>query len=280
MKENKKKADFSVLMSIYARSNADHFRVALNSIFEQTVLPKQLIIVKDGPLSNDVENIILEITQKLEDIELKVINLQDNVGLGLALSKGVLESDYELIARMDSDDIAARDRFEIQLTMFEQNSNLDLVGGQLKEFSGELKNLVGSRSVPLSQDKIIDFAKKRNPFNHPTVMFKKSSVLNIGNYVDYRGFEDYYLWLRAINRGLNLENSPENFLFMRVENDLYARRGGIDYLKRYYRLKAISRKLGIGNFWDVMYCDLLMTMNVLAPIWIRKFAYRLLMHRK
>ncbi len=271
---------FSVLMSVYKGSDPDFFEQSLQSLWKQTCLPNQIVLIKDGPINEKIDGIISKFQQLNTNIKFTIIEFTTNVGLGVALAKGVLASDYELIARMDSDDIAVQERFEIQLKMFEQNSDLDLVGGQLKEFSGELKNFVGSRSVPLSHDDIINFAKKRSPFNHPTVMFKKSAILNIGNYVDYRGLEDYHLWLRAINRGLKLANSPENLLFMRVENDLYSRRGGIDYLKRYYKLKAISRKLGVGNFWDEMYCDFLMTMNVLAPIWIRKFAYRMVLHRK
>lgn len=278
MKENGKIANFAVLMSIYAGSNADHFRVSLTSIFEQTVLPKQLIIVKDGPVSNAVEKIILEFTQKYENIELKIISFPNNVGLGLALAQGVVESDYELIARMDSDDIAVKERFEIQLRMFEDNNDLDIIGGQLLEFSNQVTQVSGQRRVPLSHNEIVQFAKRRSPFNHPTVMFKKTSVISIGNYGDFRGFEDYDLWIRAINHGLHFENTDKQLIYMRVGDGLYARRGGLKYLKQYFKLKNCARKQGVNSIWDMLYCDVLMVLNVVVPSKLREQVYKKLLH--
>lgn len=278
MKENEKQSSFAVLMSIYAGSNATHFEASLVSIVEQTILPDQLILVKDGPISKDVEEIISEFTQKYENIELKVINFPNNVGLGVALAQGVVKSDFELIARMDSDDIAVKERFEIQLRMFEENKDLDIIGGQLLEFSNQVTQVSGQRKVPLRHNEIVKFAKRRSPFNHPTVMFKKTSVISIGNYGDFRGFEDYDLWIRAINHGLHFENTDKQLIYMRVGDGLYTRRGGLKYLKQYFKLKNCARKQGVSSIWDMLYCDMLMTLNVVVPSKLREQVYKKLLH--
>ncbi|QOY97237.1 glycosyltransferase [Leuconostoc citreum] len=265
-------------MSVYSGSNSIFFKESLESIVEQTVLPNQLIIIKDGPVSDNVEKIISSFVDQFENIKIKVIPFQKNVGLGVGLAKGVLESDYELIARMDSDDIATKDRFELQLKMFAKDKNLDIIGGQLFEFTDKITNTVGQRRVPLDHEHIVEFAKQRSPLNHPTVMFKKQSIIAAGNYGDFRNFEDYDLWIRAINYGLKFANSDQKLIYMRVGDGLYKRRGGVDYLVRYYKLKNNARRLGVGSTRNMLYCDLIMTVNVLMPSKLREKLYKNLLH--
>lgn len=120
-------------MSVYEKENPKYLDVALNSIINQTILPNEIVIVKDGKLTDDLDSIINKYSKKYSDL-FKIISLKENIGLGKALSIGILSCKYDLIARMDSDDICKEDRFEKQINLYRDNRNIDLVGSYISEF--------------------------------------------------------------------------------------------------------------------------------------------------
>ena len=186
---------FSVLMSVYRNDNPEYLRAAVESVsIKQTLQPKELILVVDGPVPELVESEIKALCGEIPYI--KPLWKPLNEGLGKALHDGVLIATYQIIARMDSDDISAPTRFEQQIKCMEQDESIDVVGGNISEFIDTPDNIVGYRTVPDSDAEIKDYMKSRCALNHVSVMFKKESVLKVGNYQDWYWNEDYYLWIR------------------------------------------------------------------------------------
>lgn len=223
-------SSFSVLMPVYRNDKPEDFRLAVESISEkQTITPNEVLIIVDGPVPEPLYHEIDEFSNRIKYF--KVLRLPENKGLGTALRIGVENASNEIIARMDSDDIALPYRFEKQLKVLCNDSDLSMVGGFISEFIGEPQNVVGRRVVPTSDSEIRKYMKSRCPFNHMTVMYKKSEVLKAGNYQDWFWNEDYYLWIRMMMNGCRFANIPEPLVNVRVGKDMYARRGGIKYFK-------------------------------------------------
>ncbi len=222
---------FSVVTSVYKNDNPKHVERALDSITSmQTVFPNEVVLVVDGPVPSLLESLI-----KLRESDSKglyrVIWLKENGGLGNALRIGVKEAKNDIIVRMDSDDVAAPDRFKKQVEYLKNHPDCDVVGGQMTEFIGEENNIVGSRIVPLTNVAIYSMLKNRCPLNHVTVAMRRSKVLEVGNYIDWHYNEDYYLWIRMAEAGCNFANLPDILVNVRVGKDMYARRGGWKYFK-------------------------------------------------
>lgn len=172
---------FSIAMSVYHKDNATFFDRALQSITEQqTIIPSEIVLVCDGPLNSELDAVI-DTYQKRYPI-FNIIRLPQNKGLGNALKLAVENASYELIARMDSDDVSVADRFEQQLAFFSEHPEIDIVGGDITEFIGEEENIVGKRIVPRTDSEIKEYMKKRAAFNHVSVMYKKTAVQAAGGY--------------------------------------------------------------------------------------------------
>lgn len=225
---------FSVCMSVYHNDKPDEVRISISSILNQTVKPDEVVVVIDGPISQFLNSVLNEFEVKGQ---IRTILLAENAGLGNALRIGILAAKNELIARMDSDDIALPDRFEKQLQCFEDDENLSIVGGSITEFIDRPDNVVAVRTCPQSDAKIKLFMKIRCGFNHVAVMFKKSEVLKAGNYQDWHYNEDYYLWIRMMQCGCKFRNIEDVLVNVRVGKDMYARRGGWKYFKSEYLLQ-------------------------------------------
>ena len=227
--------NYSVLMSVYYKEQAENLREAIDSILNQTVKTNEFIIVKDGPLTEKLDNTIKEYVEEYPGV-FKIVTLKKNMGLAKALNKGIEQCSNEIIARMDSDDISMPDRMERQLEAMEAN-RADILSGTIVEFDESVDKPTAKRELPEKKEQIIEFAKKRSPFNHPAVMYKKSSVLKSGLYEDYTYFEDYNLWATMLNDGCIGYNVKEPVLYMRAGEGMYKRRGGLKYISYIYKFK-------------------------------------------
>lgn len=241
--------NYSVLMSVYIKEKPQFLSSSINSILEQTVLTDDFVLVCDGPLTDDLNSVISKYVNKYPGL-FNILRLEKNVGLGRALNAGMQVCRNELIARMDSDDISIKDRCERQLRKFESNPELDILSGTVLEFEGREDNIISAKKLPERNDDIHRYAKRRCPFNHPAVMYKKSSVLKAGGYLDFPLFEDYYLWIRMMRRGVTAYNIPEPVCLMRGGVDMYSRRGGMSYLKKAWRFRLYMLKNGYCGFAD------------------------------
>ena len=177
MVENKKYSNYSVLMSVYYKEKAIHLDESMQSIFNQTILTNDFVLVCDGTLTSELDTVIGKYQKKYPNI-LNIKRLKTNKGLGNALNEGLNLCKNELVARMDSDDIAKIDRCEKELNAFNNNQNISIVGSAIEEFVENTNQVVNIKRVPSDYLEIIKFSKKRNPFNHPSVMFKKSDIIS------------------------------------------------------------------------------------------------------
>lgn len=221
---------YSVLMSLYIKENPEYLDLAIKSMVEQTLKPDEIVIVKDGPITSELKMILNKYEKKYPDL-FKICGYEINRGLGFALSYGINKCQNELIARMDTDDISISSRCEQQLKLFIDNPELDIVGGNISEFIDTPNNIVAYRIVPNKDYEIKEYIKKRCPFNHMTVMYKKSSVLNSGNYKDLFWNEDYYLWIRMAEKNNKMANTGTVLVNVRTGKDMYQRRGGKKYFE-------------------------------------------------
>ena len=242
---------FSVAISVYKNDRPSFFSRDLDSIIRfQTIRPSEICLVVDGPVPDEINKIIDEYKKSFPLF--KIIRLEKNYGLGNALKLATEAASYELIARMDSDDISSPDRFEQQLKFYEKNQTLDVVGGDISEFIGEEKNVVAKRIVPQENKRIRKYMKKRCAFNHVSVMFKKSSVLSAGGYQDWPWNEDYYLWIRMWLNNAVFANTGTVLVNVRTGEEMYLRRGGKKYFKSEKELQKYMYKHKMIGWWT--YC--------------------------
>ena len=237
---------FSVLLSIYYKEKPAYFNRAMQSIWEeQTVKPDEIILVMDGPLSKVLTDAIDRWQQTIGK-KLKQIPLTQNVGLGEALNQGLQTCSHDLVARMDTDDIAIPKRFEKQLEVF-ADENIDICGSWISEFDSDETIVESLRKVPQYHADIVCFAQKRNPMNHPSVMYRKDAVLKAGGYRPMLWFEDYYLWVRMLQSGAKFYNLQTPLVHMRAGTAQLERRRGIAYAKQEFFFQRELRRIRFIN---------------------------------
>ncbi len=217
---------FSLLMAVYKNDDPDFLSQALESVLANTVQPSQVVIVKDGPVTPKLDEVL---NRYMSQLPIDLVSLASNQGLGPALHAGVLACREPWIARFDSDDICTRTRFEEQLDYLSEHPETDLLGGQIKEFEQDPQKAYASRNVPINDAEIRRYAKSRNPFNHMTVIFRKSAVLAAGNYRNDPLYEDYALWIRMIMQSVGVANLPTVLVYARAGDSMFRRRGGWKY---------------------------------------------------
>lgn len=222
---------FSVLMSVYRNDKPEFVARALDSITTlQTLKPDEVVLVVDGPVPESLASIIKH-RDSISNGLYNVVWLPENKGLGNALRIGMETASNEIVARMDSDDVAVPDRFEKQIGYMQDHPECDIVGGQITEFIDKEQNIVGKREVPCGNDEILTWLRGRCPLNHVSVMMLRSRVLAVGNYMDWHYNEDYYLWIRMALAGCHFANLSDALVNVRVGADMYRRRGGWRYFK-------------------------------------------------
>lgn len=269
---------YSVLMSVYAKESPEYLAEALRSMLVQTVPPEQIVLVEDGPLTRGLNGVI-ETFSKQHDGLLDVVALPKNEGLGNALAHGIPVCRNEIIARMDSDDYAFPTRMEKELAKMSEY-NLDMVGSQIVEFISDPEQPVVKSDLPIDQQSIVAYSKRRNPFRHPSMVFRKSRVLNAGNYsADYLYFEDWDLFNRMLASGCKAANIDEPLVAMRVSPDFYARRGGPAYIPHIWKFKTEQLRRGYFTFSQFLGTTIPHILVCLVPNSVRSFIYTHLLRK-
>ncbi|MBF0777818.1 glycosyltransferase [Streptococcus cuniculi] len=270
---------FSVLLSLYVKENPLYLQECLESLVSQTRPASEWVIVEDGPLSQELYQVLDSYQERYPDL-IKRVPLEQNVGLGLALREGMLHCSYELVARMDTDDIARTDRFERQLVCFEQDPTLDICGSHILEFDIDPQHPTAVRKVPLLHDDIVNYQKSRSAFNHMTVMFKKSSVVKAGNYEDAPLMEDDMLWVRMFLSGAKGMNIDDYLVDVRTGAGMIERRGGLSYLKKYRAGRKKILETGFISRFDYYKTVGIQSIVALVPHKIRFLIFTQLLRNK
>ena len=260
---------YSVLMSVYKKDDPSFLITAIESMLKQTVLCEQFIIVEDGPLSENLQRVIDGYAVKQPEM-FSVVKLSENMGLGKALDKGLEVCRNDLVARMDADDISLPSRCEKLLDLFEKNPKLGLAGTNIDEFYDDPQNIVSSRKVPCDYESIRKFMRRRSPFNHPTVMFKKSEVVRCGGYGKMKRKQDFDLFARMLNMDCFALNIDESLLLFRSNKDNYKRRRSWEYCKSYIDVALVNYKRGYCSIVDLAYIIAGQLTLHLAPMWLMK----------
>jgi len=268
--ESQKK--ISVLISVYSKENAVFLEEALLSIINQTCLPSEIVLVKDGALTPDLDRVISIFQEKYPLF--KILENATNLGLGLSLAKGLLACSNEYVGRMDSDDFSKPDRFEKQLKVLDHG--YDAVSSWSEFFEGDITNIIATKKRPASHEEIVRMSKRRSPLCHASIMFRKSAVLRAGNYKHLLNYEDYYLWLRMIDSGAKFYNLQDFVYSVRTSGNQFGRRGGWSYLTRELKYLWLFHKEGYHTLGDFIVNSTIRIFVRLTPIKLRRKLYMLI----
>lgn len=259
---NEKK--YSVLMSIYEKENPEYFKLSIESMINQSLPPSEIVIVKDGKLSEKLDKVI-EKYQNSYPALFTIVPLEQNIGLGKALNEGLKACKYELVARMDTDDISTSERCELQINEFLKDNNLTIIGSNIDEFYDNPNQIASSRIVPSQHKEILKFAKRRNPFNHPSVMYKKTEVLRCGGYGDFRRNQDLDLFVRMLHNDCTGKNIDQSLLLFRANEDNLKRRKSWTKCKSYTAMIYNFWRKGYSSFWDLIVVTASQVIVLIAP---------------
>lgn len=269
---------FSVLMSVYIKEHADYLDACMESIVNQTVRPSEIVIVYDGPVTDELREVVGRYDAAYPEL-IKVVANPVNKGLGPALADGVAACTYDLIARMDTDDIARRDRFEQQLNRFVNDPGLDICGSHIIEFDETMTHQLAARKVPLTHDRIAVYQRQRSAFNHVTVMFKKDAVLRAGNYQDAPLMEDDYMWIHMLQTGAKCANIDDYLVNVRTGYAMIERRGGWAYFLKYRSGRRKILATGYISYWDYIKTIGAQLIVAMIPAKLRLFVFTKLLRR-
>lgn len=264
---------FSVLISVYFKEKPEYLDKSLESILDKQLLkPDEVVLVKDGPLTPELDKIVDKYVDKYPQI-MKIVPLDKNSGLGKALNIGLSNCTYELVARMDGDDIAKPERFLEQIETYKKNPDLDIVGSWVDEFVEKdgIKSCETIRKVPKTSEEIYEKLKYICAFNHPTVMYKKSKIQSVGSYVQDFALEDYYLWIRLAMSGAKMCNLQKSLLYFRTTPDTAKRRGGLKLLKSDMKFQQMLYRIGYLNFSEFIRNSLMYGVYRIIPSQLRGY---------
>ena len=271
---------YSVLMSVYSKDNPEYLRLAIDSMLNQTVPPEQYVVVEDGPLADELKEVIQEYERYYPTL-FTIVKIPQNKGLPNALNEGLKACRNEFVARMDADDISLPERCKKELAFFEQYSELDICGCNIAEFYETPDNIRTYRIVPSEYEDIKKFLRRRTPFNHPTVMYKKSSVLRNGGYsVEILRKQDYDLFSRMIVNGSYARNVDDVLFLFRANENNFARRKSKTTLKNAFRVYWRHYKRGGCSLADFIIMASGEVIFFITPIKIMKFLSDKLLREK
>lgn len=266
---------YSVLMSVYYKEKPEFLSLAIQSVLNQTLKTDDFVIICDGPLTNEL-NDVLENFCKCNNC-IHIFRLAKNGGLGIALNYGIQKCQHEIIMRMDSDDYSLPFRAETQIKII--NNGADITSGAIAEFVDDYNSVDGIRKVPLNRKEMKSFIKKRCPFNHPCVMYKKSLVISVGNYRNLPYKEDYDLWIRIYLSGCEIQNINDVLLHMRVGNGLIDRRFSKQARNSRKSIRKQLLKTKIINFFEFCFYSFAEFIIDISPKWFKKWFYRRLLRK-
>jgi glycosyltransferase involved in cell wall biosynthesis len=252
-----------MLISVYSGEKPKYFDECLNSVFSQSYPPSEVVLVCDGTLTPELYAVV-DKYKALHGDTFKPIQLEKNVGTGKCANIGIGACKNEIIIKTDSDDISRPDRCSIQVSMFESDPDLVMCGGYIQEFQSETGEPIAVKSVPLTHEDILKYAKRRNPINNPTIAIKKSFAQSIGGFNETARCEDYDFVCRMLMAGAKSCNTSEILLNYRVTKDNYIRRKNWKNTKSFIKVRWANFKRGFCSFLDFLVpCAMQLVMFIL-----------------
>jgi glycosyltransferase involved in cell wall biosynthesis len=270
---------YSVLIPLYRGDSAEALKIAVESMIKQTIKPDEIVIAVDGPIGPELDSIISEYERKNDKL-FSVYRFSVNEGLGKLLNKALPLCRNEYIARMDADDYSCPERMEKQFAVLKTHPEIDIVGCNVDEFSGNTDNIVAHVVLPETPEAVRKFAKRRCPIRHPTLLYRKSDVLKAGNYSVQDHGQDYELIVRLLQHGFNVYNIQHSLVSMRISKDFYRRRGGLRYLMGIYTMKKNFLKIGFMSFKDFIISFGGHALVIFMPAWLRGMVYNQFLRKK
>lgn len=267
---------YSVLMSVYYKDNPIYFDESLKSIFSQTIMPNDIVLVCDGPLTNDLEFIIDDYIKKYPHI-LYVKRLDKNGGLGAALRFGLPFCKNKIVLRADSDDISLPNRAEKQIRCL--LSGIDVCSSNVALFEKDIQNICGFRKVPQTHNEIVLFSKKRSPFNHPSIAFLKDKVLQSGGYLELKYREDWFLWVRMIQKNCRCCNIAEELVLMRENPSTFKRRSNKEAFNSTMRLLKYMKNTKYISLYRYIVNLVLYFLQYIMPHKLVEHIYKKWLHK-
>jgi len=263
--------NYSFLMTIYSKDNAKHLDIAILSMVNQTLQAYEIILIVDGLISIEIQKVISK--HLLSSKNIFVYYLPENLGLGLALDFGISKCNTDYIARMDSDDISINNRIEIQAKYLEIDPEISIIGSYVSEFEVDPSKIHSIRTVPLTLNKIKDYFKQRSPFNHPTVVLKKSDVIKAGGFGKLRRKQDYDLFSRMILLNMKAINIGISLVYFRSDINSIKRKKSWDNIKSYIKVqyKILTRKQ--CNVIDFIFVSAYQLFVFILPLFVYKILY-------
>ncbi len=262
---------FTLLLSVWDGDQPEHLLQAFcSAVDEQTLRPAQVVIVRDGPVRGELDACLADL-HKTSPVPVTLVPLESNRGLGPALDAGMAASQFDVIARMDADDVAMPHRFEVEIPLI---AEADIVGAGLLEFVDDIENVVGQRVPPTDPEQIQRYARMHDPFNHPTVVYRRQAVQAAGGYGDLPLMEDYALFARMLQNGARAVNVAEPLVYYRVGATAFKRRGGADLLRSELRLQRAFRRQGFTTPAEYARNVMVRGGYRLIPWWARRAVYK------
>jgi glycosyltransferase involved in cell wall biosynthesis len=269
--DNTHATEFSVLMSIYHGDIPQQLDTAISSIVNQTLLPSEIVLVKDGPLYDRLDAVI-EKWERSNPSLFVIVPLEKNVGLGPALNAGLDKCSYDIVARMDADDISVSNRFEEQLSFLTAHPDIDVVSCFMQVFDRDPNKILFEQHELTTHEEISRIAKFRSPIAHGTVMYRRSAVVSAGGYGDWRGVEDYHLWVRMLRNGSRMASIPKVLYKNRRSTNLGKRRRGFSRVIMQLSLQREFLRLGFISFPRFSCNVILRTIISILPYRIIQYA--------
>lgn len=273
---------FSLLMSVYFKDKPKHFKAALTSILEQTLLPDEVIIVKDGPLSQEMIQILEEFKSNSTLPNVHILEQTTNKGLAEALRFGLNYCTHEWVARMDADDISDKNRFLKQIDFLKNNTHVDVLGCAVEEFRVSPGDLKRERRMPVNHEEIYKIAKLRSPVNHPTCIYRKSRVIEAGNYNTQSRLEDFWLFVRMLKKECIFHNLNECYYHFRVGDNLEMlnRRRGNLYAREDFHFAKLAYDIKFFTIIDFLRYVVVKVPLRLMPVSLLAIVYKFLLRSK
>ena len=271
----KKTIKFSVVISVYINDDVNHFIEAMNSLLRQTLMPSEIILTVDGPISQKMESVVSNFEN---NPIIRIIRSNENIGLGRVRHLAILSTTTDVIAVMDADDISIDNRFELQVRSL-IDTKADVVGGYISEF---IKSIDGSnklRRVPLKHEEIVRRGKWIQPFNHVTIMFNKLMYIKSGGYGPTCVLEDSYLFLHMVINNARFINIPTTLVYVRADNNQLSRRHGIKFFKEEFFLLLSMFRSGYINLLNFITSLVIRSLFRLVPIIFLRFFTKLFFRR-